>query len=115
MQGELSANSPANPPFHFLVHSVPLLVAGEILHMGRSKLYDLLGEGKLQAVKDGTRVMVTVESIKQYQDSLPPATFARPKPPRLERISTGSTPSSAPSECRAAISACPRRRGDWIG
>jgi hypothetical protein len=86
MQGELSANSPANPPFHFLVHSVPLLVAGEILHMGRSKLYDLLGEGKLQAVKDGTRVMVTVESIKQYQDSLPPATFARPKPPRLENL-----------------------------
>ncbi len=68
------------------MHSVPLLVAGEILHMGRSKLYDLLGEGKLQAVKDGTRVMVTVESIKQYQASLPPATFARPKPPRLENL-----------------------------
>ena len=87
MQGELSADSPAyNPPLHFLMHSVPLLVAGEILHMGRSKLYDLLGEGKLQAVKDGTRVMVTVESIKQYQASLPPATFARPKPPRLENL-----------------------------
>ena len=72
MQGEL-ADSPAyNPPFHFLMHSVPLLIAGEILHMGRSKLYDLLGEGKLQAVKDGTRVMVTVESIKQYQASCRP-------------------------------------------
>jgi excisionase family DNA binding protein len=87
MQGELSADSPAyNPPFHFLIHSVPLLVAGEILHIGRTKIYDLLGEGKLQAVKDGTRVMITVESIKQYQASLPPATFARPKPPRLENL-----------------------------
>ena len=59
--------------------SVPLRIAGEILHVGRSKLYDLLGAGKLRAVKDGTRVMVLIDSIKAYQATLPVATFAPPR------------------------------------
>jgi excisionase family DNA binding protein len=84
---ELSAAAPAdNPPLHSLMHSVPLVVAAEILHVGRSKLYDLLGAGKLEAVKDGTRVLVTVESIRRYQASMPRASFAPPKPPRLDNL-----------------------------
>ena len=65
--------------FHPLMVSVPLRVAGEVLHVGRSKLYDLLGAGKLRAVKDGTRVMVLIDSIKAYQATLPVAKFAPPK------------------------------------
>jgi hypothetical protein len=81
MQGELSASaSPAdNSTLHPLATTVPLRVAGQILHVGRSKLYDLLGLGKLKAVKDGPKVMVLVQSIKDYQQSLPVAKFAPPK------------------------------------
>jgi hypothetical protein len=76
----------APTPFHSLTVAVPLRVAGEILHVGRSKLYELLGAGKLQGVKDGggptSRLMVTVESIKEYQSTYTPAKIA---PPRDDR------------------------------
>jgi hypothetical protein len=38
---------------------------------GRSKIYELIADGKLHAVKDGVNTKVTVASIKSYLESLP--------------------------------------------
>jgi len=76
--GDPAAESAANK-FHPLAIAVPLHVAGEILGAKRSKLYDLLGAGKLKAVKHGKLVMVLVDSIREYQASWPVATFAKPR------------------------------------
>src|SRR5271169_1198811 len=77
---------PSVSDFASLMYSVPLRDAGAILHLGRTKLYEMLGSGRLRAVKDGGRVMVLVDSIREYQRSLPQATFAPPKPPRLGHL-----------------------------
>jgi hypothetical protein len=76
----------SDPLLASLIQGVPLPVAGAILHKGRTKIYDLLGKGKLDAVKDGSRTLITIASIRRYQSSLPPATFKPPKPPRLENL-----------------------------
>jgi hypothetical protein len=81
MHSDLSAVSTAN--FHPLAIAVSIPVAGEILDKGRSTIYELLGLGKLRAVKDGDRTLVLIESIKEYQASLPVGTFAPPRPHRL--------------------------------
>ena len=64
--------------------------------MKRSKLYDLLGAGKLRAVKHGKLVMVLVDSIREYQASWPVAKFAPPKHARENKESlpdiTGRVP-----------------------
>jgi hypothetical protein len=75
-----------NPPFHFLVHAIPIDVTCEVLHRGRSFVFELLGKQKLQGVKDGNRTLVTIESIRAYQASMPPAVFREPPPPRLEGL-----------------------------
>jgi len=36
-----------HPPLHFLVHAVPIDVACEVLHRGRSFVFELLGKGLL--------------------------------------------------------------------
>jgi hypothetical protein len=54
-----------------LTFSVPLKIAGQILHRSRSRLYELAGEGLLDFVKSGARSEVTIESIRRYQKSLP--------------------------------------------
>jgi hypothetical protein len=62
----------ALPP---LMDAVPRLDAQAILHVGHNKLYGLLRLGLLDAVKDGARTLITVESIRRYQASRPQATF----------------------------------------
>jgi hypothetical protein len=54
-----------------------------VIQHGRSYVYDLLGEGKLEAVKDGKRTYVLIDSIERYQASIlaqPVAKFAPPSP-----------------------------------
>jgi hypothetical protein len=63
-----------------LMDSVPRLEAQAILHIGHNKLYELFRLGLLDAVKDGPRTFVTVESIKRYQASRPRAIFKPPAP-----------------------------------
>jgi hypothetical protein len=82
-----SSTIPANePPLHFLVHAVPISVTCEVLHRGRSKVFALLGQGELQGVKDGSRTLVTVDSIRRFQAKMPAAIFKPPPPPRLENL-----------------------------
>jgi hypothetical protein len=86
---ELSNAVPADNPspnFDFLIFSVPKPVAQRALNCGKTKLHDLLGLGLLDAVKNGPRTEITVESIRRYQASMPRATFKLPNPPRLEDL-----------------------------
>ena len=41
------------------------------LHVGRSKLYELIREGKLEVVKIGKSARITTASLKQFVESLP--------------------------------------------
>jgi hypothetical protein len=63
-----------------LMDAVPRLQAQSVLHMGHNKLYGLLRRGELEAVKDGPRTLITIDSIRRYQANRPRATFQPPAP-----------------------------------
>jgi hypothetical protein len=65
---------------HPLAISVSIADTGKILNRSRASVYVMLGDGKLTAVKDGSRTMVLIDSIKAYQASLPVASFTPTKP-----------------------------------
>ena len=44
-----------------------------VLGIGRSRIYELIGEGKLTAVKSGSRTLVLADSVRSYVASLPAA------------------------------------------
>jgi hypothetical protein len=76
----------SNNPLHFLVTHVTVDLACEILHRGRSFVFELLGAGKLSGVKDNNRTLITVASIQSYLAAMPPAAFKPPPPPRLDDL-----------------------------
>lgn len=39
--------------------------------MGRTRLYGLIGQGKIEALKDGARTLIPVESAEAWAASLP--------------------------------------------
>jgi hypothetical protein len=39
--------------------------------LGRTKIYELIGEGKVEAVKAGDRTLVIMESLRDYLRALP--------------------------------------------
>jgi hypothetical protein len=45
---------------------------------GRTQIYDLVKEGKLQAIKDGSKTLIVTESIYRYMMGLPSAELAEP-------------------------------------
>jgi hypothetical protein len=49
---------------------------------GRTKTYELIGEGKLEAIKMGTRLLILVDSCEALVASLPPAVIAPRRPKR---------------------------------
>jgi hypothetical protein len=51
----------------------------------RSQLYSDIGSGKLEALKDGVKTLITLESIRAYMAGLPPAKIKPPTPPRSHR------------------------------
>lgn len=55
-----------------------------IENCGRSVVYERLARGEYEAIKDGSRTKIIVESIKRRRDSLPRAVF-KPLPPRRKR------------------------------
>jgi hypothetical protein len=86
---ELSAAVRADNPlhsFHPLRASVPKPEAMHVLNIGKTKLRDEVALGKLDAVKNGPRTEITVESIKRYQAAMPRVTFTPPPPPRMEAL-----------------------------
>lgn len=52
--------------------------------MGRTRLYDLIAQGKIEAVKDGPKTLIPAESAEAWASSLPRfksgAASARPRP-----------------------------------
>jgi excisionase family DNA binding protein len=78
-------NSPRAPPWDVLPPAVerlqPIglspLQAAAFLGTSRSRVYRLLREGRLRALKQGFKTVVTLDSLRTYAASLPAATFRR--------------------------------------
>jgi len=47
--------------------------AAEMVGIGRSSLYSLFREGKIQPRKSGKRTLILVEDLKRYVENLPAA------------------------------------------
>jgi excisionase family DNA binding protein len=54
---------------------VSIAAAAEILATSRSEIYQKLGRGELEAVKDGARTKITYASVKRLAAALPKATI----------------------------------------
>jgi len=50
-----------------------------MLGRGISTIYDLIGGGKIRAVKSDGRTLVVVASLHEYANNLPPAQIAAPR------------------------------------
>jgi excisionase family DNA binding protein len=62
-----------------LAKYAPVPRAIEILGVGRTKLYELAGEGHLRTVKVGTRTLVDIEHALAWFATLPTAKIAAPR------------------------------------
>jgi hypothetical protein len=63
-------------------YAVPIPEAQRLLgDKSHSTMYELLGRGLLDAVKDGAKTLITLESIRRYSASLLPAKI-KPSTPR---------------------------------
>jgi excisionase family DNA binding protein len=79
-------NSPRAPPWGVMQPAVQRLTpiglspieAAQFLGTSRSRIYRLLREGRLVALKQGVATIITMESLTAYVGSLPAATFRRP-------------------------------------
>jgi hypothetical protein len=64
----------------------PILVsirhACAMIGRGTGAIYDLIGAGKIRAVKSDGRTLVVVTSLHEYAASLPPAKI---RPPRIRK------------------------------
>jgi excisionase family DNA binding protein len=63
----------------FRLITVSIKTASQLTGISRSKIYDAIGRGELDAVKDGERTLITVESLERRQAALPRAKIAPPK------------------------------------
>jgi len=65
------------------IRSSPLALtiheAVRISGLSRSELYRRLSDGKVQAVKSGSRTLILMDSLRAHLASLPAATFRAPK------------------------------------
>jgi excisionase family DNA binding protein len=85
--GRERPNSPRAPPWGTTPPAVaplqpigvPPLQAAALLGTSRSRIYRLLREEKLRAVKQGAATLVLTSSIREYAASLPAATFSQPR------------------------------------
>jgi hypothetical protein len=68
----------------------PILVsipqASAMIGRGTQAIYDLIGGGKIRAVKSDGRTLIVVESLHEYAASLPPARVAPPRNRRPLRM-----------------------------
>jgi len=61
--------------------AVSIPVARKLLgDKARGPLYDAIGEGRLEALKDGGKTLITMASIERYMTTLPPAKIKPPAP-----------------------------------
>jgi hypothetical protein len=60
--------------------------ASAMIGRGTQAIYDLIGGGKIRAVKSDGRTLIVVQSLREYAATLPPAKVRPPRnrrPPRL--------------------------------
>lgn len=71
---------------------LPVKQACTVIGRGQSALYELIGAGKIRAVKSDGRTLVVVESLRDYAASLPPAKIAPPRNRSFQRTRSPSRP-----------------------
>jgi hypothetical protein len=64
---------------------VPIKQACKIIGRGQSALYELLGAGKIRAVKSDGRTLIVVESLRKYVAELEATKPAKIAPPRRRK------------------------------
>lgn len=73
----------------------PILVsipqAAQVLGRGISFIYDLLAREEIKAVKSDGRTLIRFDSLEEYADKLPKATFAPPRQRKPQRIRQAET------------------------
>lgn len=47
--------------------------------IGRTRMYELIGAGTIEARKAGTRTLVMTDSLRAYLSTLPPAAIRAPR------------------------------------
>jgi hypothetical protein len=71
---EAAVNELSLPP---ILCSIPHAAA--MIGRGPQAIYDLIGGGKIRAVKSDGRTLIVVESLREYAASLPAAKVAPPR------------------------------------
>jgi hypothetical protein len=68
----------------------PILVsipqASAMIGRGTQAIYDLIGGGRIRAVKSDGRTLIFVDSLREYAASLPPAKVAPPRKRSPQRM-----------------------------
>jgi hypothetical protein len=75
------SQTPVLEPTHVSIPEARRLTGGK----SRTSLYTAIARGELDAVKDGTKTLITLASIRRRQANLPPAKIKPPTPPRSRR------------------------------
>jgi hypothetical protein len=78
---EIAVNEVSLPP---ILVSIPQAKA--MIGRGTQAIYDLIGGGKIRAVKSDGRTLIVVESLREYAASLPPAKVRPPRNRRPQRM-----------------------------
>jgi excisionase family DNA binding protein len=61
-----------------LAYTIPAAVKAS--GIGRTSLYELIGAGKIEARKAGSRTLIPADSLRAYIASLPPAAIRTGQP-----------------------------------
>jgi hypothetical protein len=78
---EAAVNGLSLPP---ILVSIPQ--ASAMIGRGTQAIYDLIGGGKIRAVKSDGRTLVDVDSLREYAKTLPAAKIAPPRNRRPQRM-----------------------------
>ena len=66
--------------------------------LGRTRLYEEIACGRLDARKLGSKTVITAESLRKYTESLPPATInVKPRWPAQEGAGSGDRRENSPA------------------
>jgi excisionase family DNA binding protein len=73
--GEGAQARPRGPPAQVaqLPPFLPIKKACEVAGLGRSKLYEIVGDGLVRAVKIGSKTLIDTNSLLAYLENLPAA------------------------------------------
>jgi excisionase family DNA binding protein len=59
--------------------AAPIPDVSRVSGLSRSEIYRCLSNGRLEAIKSGSRTLILMDSVRAYLASLPRATFRSPK------------------------------------